>query len=407
MLLVSSDTFPPRRVDVSVLFGEELAARGHVIDSVMQSEAGCRKAYVTRWAGGRAWVGATDLGTSLLSRLHKHVRGIGHDLLLLRLVRRGHYDVILAKDKFIAGLIALIAARRARVPFVFWLSFPFPEESLLRARDGTARYPLLYRIRGLAFSLLLYRLILPKADHILVQSEQMRRDVAAHAVALQKMTAVPMGIDPEQFRPQAQPDGRSLLPADRRCILYLGTLSKVRRLDFLVRVLAIVRAEVPGALLYLVGAGDDPSDEQVLIEEARRLKVSDGVVLVGQRPRLEALRFVLEADVCVSPFFPNPILNSTSPTKLVEYMALGKAVVANDHPEQRLVIEQSGGGCCVPWDETAFAAAIVKLLRDPETAAHMGARGRAYVLEHRSYRNIADLVENILQGLVRPAQHAR
>jgi hypothetical protein len=40
-------------------------------------------------------------------------------------------------------------------------------------------------------------------------------------------------------------------------------------------------------------------------------------------------------------------LNPASPTKLVEYMALGKAVVANDHPDQRMVLEQSGAGICV------------------------------------------------------------
>jgi glycosyltransferase involved in cell wall biosynthesis len=105
---------------------------------------------------------------------------------------------------------------------------------------------------------------------------------------------------------------------------------------------------------------------------------------------------VAEADVCVSPFFPTPILNSTSPTKLVEYMAMGKAVVANDHPEQRLVIAESGAGLCVAWDETAFAQALLRLLRDPALARNMGERGRAWVLQHRTYDAIADLVEREL-----------
>jgi glycosyltransferase involved in cell wall biosynthesis len=95
----------------------------------------------------------------------------------------------------------------------------------------------------------------------------------------------------------------------------------------------------------------------------------------------------------VSPFFPSPILNSTSPTKVVEYMLMGRAVVANDHPEQRLVIDQSGGGLCVPYDEAAFAQAIVRLLDSPQLAQEMGERGRRYVIEHRAYHAIADLVE--------------
>jgi glycosyltransferase involved in cell wall biosynthesis len=67
--------------------------------------------------------------------------------------------------------------------------------------------------------------------------------------------------------------------------------------------------------------------------------------------------------------------------------------VANDHPEQKRVIEESGAGYCVPWEEQPFADAIVSLLNDPETARAMGRRGLQYVLEHRTYAAIAAAVE--------------
>jgi glycosyltransferase involved in cell wall biosynthesis len=321
------------------------------------------------------------------------------------LVRRGNYDIVVVKDKFASGLFSLLAARWAGRRFLFWLSYPFPESYLIRARDGTARYPLLYRIRGEFFRVALYRILLPAADHVFVQSEQMRRDVAREGVATHKMTAVPMGVRAESAMQPWSAGPRELIPADERCFMYLGTLIRVRRLDFLVRVLAEVRSTLPGTKLYFVGGGDDPKDEQLLRDEASRLGLADAVVLVGQLPQPQALRYVREADVCVSPFFPTPILNSTSPTKLVEYMAMGKAVVANDHPEQRLVIEDSGGGYCVDWDERRFAQAIVKLLLDPEGARKMGERGRQYVLRHRAYGAIADVVERQLLSVVseRPA----
>jgi glycosyltransferase involved in cell wall biosynthesis len=395
MLVVASDTFPPTRVDVAVLFGEELASRGHRIDWILQSDAACDKSYVTDWGGGRAWVGATDTGASLFARLRKHALGIRNDLRVFARLRSGAYDLVEVKDKFISGVLAVIAARLARRRFVYWLSYPFPEEYLLRARDGTGRYPLLYLIRGTVFRWLLYGVLLRAADHVFVQSEQMRRDIAATGLPLAKMTAVPMGIklDPDLV---AAHSPRALIGAQEKCFLYLGTLAKVRQLDFLIRVLALVRRTVPGAMLYVVGRGDDPTDEQLLLDEARRLDVAKGLVLIGQLPRAQALRYVQEADVCVSPFYPTPVLNSTSPTKLVEYMAMGKAVVANDHPEQRLVIERSGAGLCVGWQEDEFAAAVVRLLEDPALAQQMGARGRRYVLEHRTYRSIADCVEREL-----------
>ncbi len=81
-------------------------------------------------------------------------------------------------------------------------------------------------------------------------------------------------------------------------------------------------------------------------------------------------------------------------------MAMGKAVVANDHPEQRLVIEQSGGGLCVPYDEEAFTAAVVELLNDPERCRQMGRKGRAYVLANRTYSVLADRVEKVYLDVV-------
>jgi glycosyltransferase involved in cell wall biosynthesis len=401
MLVVSSDTFPPQRVDVAVLFGEQLGGRGHGIDWILQSEAACPVAHIERWQGGSVWVGATDLGTSLFARIRKHCLGIANDLRVLALGRKGDYDIIMVKDKFASALLALLAARLFNRRFIFWLSYPFPESYLIRARDGTARYPLLYRIRGALFWVTLYRILLPAADHVFVQSEQMRLDVNRHGVSLGKMTAVPMGVRAESAAQEGGREPRQLIPPQERCFLYLGTLIRVRRLDFLVRVLALVRAEFPAARLYFVGSGDDPRDERLLRDEAARLGLSEAVVLLGQLPQQHALRYVREADVCVSPFFPTPILNSASPTKLVEYLAMGKAVVANDHPEQRLILEQSSGGYCVPWDEERFAEAIIKLLRAPEEAQIMGERGRRYVLQHRAYRVIADMVE---RELVRVAQ---
>lgn len=396
MLVISSDTYPPQRVDVKVLFGEELAGRGHHMDWILQSEAECPRAYATHWGGGEVWVGPTDLGSALISRIRKHVRGIRHDLRLFGILRRGGYDLVEVKDKFVSGLFAALAARLFRIRFVYWLSWPFPEDYLIRARDGTARYPLLYVIRGQIFRLLLYRVLLRAADHVFVQSEQMRKDVAAEGVPLQKTTAIPMGVKLDAFPRPSIAQSRCVIPHGERCFLYLGTLGKSRRIDFLIRVLAQVREVLPDAKLYLVGRGEDASDEQLLVSEAQKLNVRASVIFVGHLPWAEALQYVREADVCVSPFYPVAVLNSASPTKLVEYMAMGKAVVANDHPEQRLVIEQSGGGYCVGWNEEAFAQAIVKLLQEPDLAQAMGARGRRYVATHREYSIIANLVEQQL-----------
>ncbi len=400
LLVLSSDTYPPTRVDVSVLFGAEMAKRGHQIDWILQSEQACERAHVVLWGGGRAWVGATDLGHSLFSRIRKHALGIANDCRLFSRLRQRRYDAVEVKDKFLSGVLAMVACRWYRTRFVYWLSYPFPEHYLLRAKDGTARYPRLYSLRGHAFKWLLYRCLLPAADHVFVQSEQMRQEIAAEGIPIEKMTAIPMGIDVGMFQAAQPCEGRRLLAAGVPCVLYLGSLDKVRGLDFLVRAFAAVRAAVPAAKLYMVGRGIDPEDQIFLEREAARLHLGSSVVFVGQLPQSEALQYVREADVCVTPLDPTPVLRVASPTKLIEYMAMGKAVVANDHPEQKRLIDESGGGYCVAYEEQPFAEAIVSLLQNPEVAVRMGQQGRRYVIEHRAYPVIADILERRLLCVV-------
>ena len=85
-----------------------------------------------------------------------------------------------------------------------------------------------------------------------------------------------------------------------------------------------------------------------------RLGIADRVVFTGALPRDEAFAYVRAADVCLSPIYPSPMLDVASPTKLVEYMALAKPVIANEHPEQTQVLDASGGGLHVPWDESGL-----------------------------------------------------
>jgi glycosyltransferase involved in cell wall biosynthesis len=389
LLFLSSDKFPPFRVDVSVMLGEEFVRRGHRIDWILQSATACDTPRKDTWAGGVVTVGATDLGGSRRARVNKHVRDIHNDCAVFRELNTNSYDAVVVKDKFVSALFAYTAARRAGVPFIYWVSFPFPEESSYRARSGTARYPLIYWVRGRVLHWLLYKVLVRVANLVFVQSERMKADFVKQGAADEKLVPLPMGV-PRRFveRPKRE------RPAGSAHVVYLGTLNRTRRLDFVVRAFALVRSRFPNARLSFVGAGDDPEDEAWLRDSCAKAAVERAVEITGLLARDDALDRVADADVCVSPFVPIPILLSTFPTKLVEYLALGKPVVANDHPEQRRILEESGGGLCVPYAESAFADAICTLLCDRKLAERMGERGREYVRKNLVYDRIVTTFEN-------------
>jgi glycosyltransferase involved in cell wall biosynthesis len=177
-------------------------------------------------------------------------------------------------------------------------------------------------------------------------------------------------------------------------ILYVGTLIRNRHLDFIILVFAKVLERVPGVRLQFVGKGSSPEDEELLREEIAKQDIDpDTVEFVGYVPIDRVWQYIEQAAVCLSPYYPSFELTSTSPTKLIEYMAMARPIVANEHPEQSIVISQSKCGFCVPWEETAFADAIVALLEDSAAANEMGRSGRQWVVRNRTNAFMADLVE--------------
>jgi glycosyltransferase involved in cell wall biosynthesis len=389
MLYVVGGRKAAPRVDISDLFANRLAAMRFEIDWVIfdpdPSSARSRSWRTATWRGARAYlIGCSASGVIRGAAMNKLIE-FAADLRTFWLALRRRYDIVQVRDKFVIGVLVLLAVRLRGAKFVYWLSYPFPESRVLDVREGRARIPWLSYLFGRVSGWLLYKVILPRADHVFVQSQQMLRDVAAQGIPEALMSPVPMGVSEALL-------GRPAVPVDANTLCYLGTLARVRRLEVLIEALALVRTRHPQARLVFIGEGDTPGDRAFLEDSASRLGLGEAVEFTGRLPSPEALDRVCRAAVCVSPFFPTPVLRSTSPTKLVEYMALGRPVVANDHPEQSDVIRQSGAGLCVEWSAQAFADAISALLDAPAVAESMGAKGPDYVRRHRLYPVIAEEV---------------
>ncbi len=395
ILFISSDKYPPFRPAAKAIYMEELPMRGYRIDWLLQSEGACNSDYTTVNGSGTIYVGATDLGNSRLSRIKKHMLDIINDYKLFKLAKQRQYDVIQVKDKYLSTLMAIVAAKKFGIPLVFWIAFPHAEASIYESKKGIARYKILYWLRGYILKFLLYKIIFPAADHAFVQSEQMKRDIINEGIQGEKLTPIPGSVNLEVIPYKKRPTTSSKVDADSmdQSIVYLGTLNRMRQLDFIIKAFQIVFEQYQEVKLYMIGKGDMEDDEIFLKSIVAELGLKEAVVFTGYMPMKKAWQYIENASVCLSPYFPTPILNSTSPTKLIEYMAMGKAVVGNDHPEQKLVIEQSGAGICTPWEEAAFAQAIITLLKNPIETNTMGLKGRQYVEKYRSNSAMAGVVD--------------
>ncbi|MBZ0069827.1 MAG: glycosyltransferase family 4 protein [Thiobacillus sp.] len=392
------DFFPPWRLDVDELFSRQLPAQGLALTwaARRQTAGPCR---TENYNGRPVWLPwRVAVGGTLGKALNKLLQYACELLFFFRLLLGPGFDIVQARDRryFFAFLLVAVARLRGW-RFVYWSSYPFPEATRETAlsRRGVSR-ALLLLAHWFEWGYV-YRFLMRAADHVFVQSEQMRRDVAAYGIPEQKMTPVPMGVPPELMNwRKHHPDVETV--AGR--VVYVGTLVRVRRLATMIESFALVHQRMPHARFVVVGDGVKPGERRELEELAQRLGIADVVTFTGFVPMDEAWGWAASAEICVSPFYPTFELRSTSPTKLVEYMALGRPVVVNDHPEQADVIGKTGAGICVEWGAAHFAEAITRLLGDPALARAMGSAGPAWVAEHRTYDKVAEEVAKRYRGIL-------
>lgn len=401
MLMSMRDAFPPQRPDVKALFGDHLSARGMNTDLLAETAPGAAAAG-SLWPAGRAYVYYPRHRGRLLNKMGAawfYCAGLA--------LRSRGMAAIQVRDQIFLALFGLLVARWRGIKFFYWMSFPIPEGYLEVVRSESLSSSPLRRLasllRGKVGYHLLYRLVAPRADHVFVQSERMLEVMAARGLRRECMTAVPMGVDLARVRTAATAPAADPRLMGSRPLMYLGALDRARRIDFLFHVLARVRLDIPRAVLMVAGDASESGDVEWLRREAQRIGVADAIVWLGWLPTEQAWHYARRAEIGLSPIPPGPLYDVSSPTKGLEYMALGLPVVGNRIPDQEAVLGESGAGLAVDYDVTAFADAIIQLLLDPLKARAMGARGPEFIARERDYAVLAERVAAVYRTLLAPA----
>lgn len=380
------EVLPTHRADVAVLFGKYLPRHGIRCSLVGMGGA----------AGEAAMPGFTSVQTSAGGgpRLLRDLRYAWCCLRAALTVPKAHCDLIQVRDMVSIGLLVQLVARWRGIPFVYWMSFLMCEGRMLRARAqlaaGGGLRARLVLAKGLVERALLYKLVLPAARHVCVQSEAMAQYVAGQGIAAGRISAVPMGVDTELLDTGAAPTadrlpGHAAVPV----IAYLGTLDHMRRLDLVIDALQLVRQRHGTARLLLIGGSPERGDTERLWAHARAHGLDGALHITGWLPAQQAWQLLRGADAAIS-YIPRGLMyDYSSPTKLLEYLALGMPSVGNDSPDQVHVLNRSDAGWLTGNSAAELAAALCAILDDPAAARARAARGPAYIEAERSYRVLA------------------
>ena len=258
------------------------------------------------------------------------------------------------------------------------------------------------RVGKLALLARYERLNLAAASRVFVVSEVERRNLLRAGVEDEKIVVNPNGVDAERFRPNIGGENvrRELgIEEDETLVGFVGTFGPWHGVLALAEAVKLM-PEGARVRFLMVGSGVLRAEVERILREAG---VSRRVILTGavEHGRIPGL---LDAcDVLASPhvqladgseFFG-------SPTKLFEYMAMGKAIVASRlgqigevlaHEETALLVE--------PGDARGLCEAILRLVDSHDLRARLGAAARREAVARHTWAHNAQRVLDAYREIV-------
>jgi glycosyltransferase involved in cell wall biosynthesis len=231
------------------------------------------------------------------------------------------------------------------------------------------------------------KLFLGHANAIISPSQELYEKSAATGIAPELNFYIPNGVDAAKFHPG---NGFGVIDKDygidpaRPVVICPRRLEPENGVEYFIRAVPIVRAEIPEVQFLIVGGGfpDERKRFEALLREAGQ---SRDVFFTGNVPNSAMPRFYALSTIAALP----SLMEATSISGL-EAMASGLPLVGTKVGGIPEIIEDGTSGVLVdPRSPEQLAAAFLRLLRDPALRARLGAGARQRVEEVFAWPEIA------------------
>jgi glycosyltransferase involved in cell wall biosynthesis len=291
-----------------------------------------------------------------------------------------------------AAWAAARVARYWRVPWVFEVQDLWPSFPVAMGAVPTA----LARQQLFALEKRLYE----SAAHIVPLSPDMSRYVVEVGIPASKITTLLNGTDLD-LAARATPAAVAALRHEQglegqKVVLYAGTFGRANDMPTVVAAAEAMVAADPAVTWLFLGHGYyAPLVAAAAARWPGRIRLLDG------QPRHAVFSWFALAEVAVVSFLGLPVLDSNSPAKLYDALAVGTPVVVTNLGWTKALVEQHGCGWYAPaGNAPALAAQLQAVLADAATAAAAGERGRVLARAAFNRRQLAQQMQEILEKAV-------
>jgi mannosyltransferase len=224
-------------------------------------------------------------------------------------------------------------------------------------------------------------------------------DISASFLKRQAIV-IPHGVDTDRYAPPADrmaAFAQTGLPG-RYAIGCFGRVRAQKGSDLFVEAMCRLLPRYPDFTAVLVGAitSEHASFTNDLRKRIEAAGLQSRIVITGELPIEEVQRWYQRLTI-----YAFTSRNEGFGLTLIEAMSAAAALVASRAGAAELVVEDGVTGVLLPpGDVDALIAALEPLMRDPASAARMGARARARVLEKFSLDAEAAAIAEVYRTLV-------
>ncbi|MBN2406658.1 MAG: glycosyltransferase family 4 protein [Elusimicrobia bacterium] len=243
---------------------------------------------------------------------------------------------------------------------------------------------------------------LKNADMIVTVSEVLRKDLIDMGIPEKKILVVPNGVDTAKFSPEnTDPEKirrlKEKLGIENGCIVagFTGTFGPWHGIPQLTEAIeTISKNRLSGKVHFLIIGDGDLKKDMV-----KKLQSYDKVTFTGEIPYTEITDYLAVCDILMSPHNPHPDGREFfgSPTKLFEYMAMGKGIVASRLGQIGDVLEDNETALLVePGNVEELVRGILRLAEDAGLRERLGKRAREIAISKYTWDGNA---KKILGGM--------
>jgi starch synthase len=241
---------------------------------------------------------------------------------------------------------------------------------------------------GYLLSSWIEKTVVETADRVIAVSDKMREDILTHFHAdPARVVVIHNGIDPQRFRRTEARDHLQRLGVTTPYVLFVGRITDQKGIFHLIE--AAKRLPVGVQVVLCASAPDTPEIEERL---RRAVAAVPNVRWINEMVKHEVVvQLYSHAAVfcCPSVYEPFGIIN-------LEAMACETPVVASAVGGiLEVVVDGETGLLVPPANPEALAAALTRLLNDPDTRRRMGQAGRRRVEAQFSWASIAERTERV------------